>query len=81
MSANKQEEVITVEKYEFECTRCFELGIGSGLEQTSSIVLARATLAFERNQDEIAKLFRELANSLKSLGEIKSEEARQKKKE
>jgi hypothetical protein len=77
MSTDK-EDTISVEKYEFECTRSFELGIGSGLQQASEVVLAKATSAFERNQDEIAKFLREVAKNLKSSGEIKSEEARKK---
>ena len=73
------EDTISVEKYEFELGRSFELGIGAGLEQAGRTVSEKATNFFKANNDEMAKALRNLAFELTKEGKTLAEKARQKK--
>jgi hypothetical protein len=79
--SGKNEEVISGEKYEFEITRHFELGIGSGWEQAGKLLLTKATEHFMRKDDITAKLLRTLSEEITKKGEDLAEAARQKKQE
>ena len=72
-------ETISVEKYEFELGRTFELGTGAGLEQAGRMILENATNFFKANNDEMAKVLRKLALEITKEGETLAEKARQKK--
>jgi hypothetical protein len=79
--SRKDEEPISGEKYEFELTRHFELGIGSGWEQAGKILLDKATDYFKKKEDSTAILLRKLSEEITKKGEELAEAARQKRLE
>jgi hypothetical protein len=75
----KEKEMIPVSKYEFETTRSFELGIGSGWEYAGKFLLERAIEFFERKDDTTATLLRKFSEEISEKGKKLAETARGKK--
>ena len=79
--SSRREEPVSGEKYEFELTRHFELGIGSGWEQTGKFLLEKATDYFKKKEDSTATLLRKLSEEITKKGEDLAEAARKKRQE
>ena len=81
MCGEIKKETVSTEKYEFETTRSFELGIGSGWERAGKFLLDKATEHFKRKEDSTAALLRKLSEEITKKGETLAEAARQKRSE
>ena len=76
MPTNNEE--ITVEKYEFELTQSFELGIGAGFERAGEYLEKAAIELFKKHLDSDAIKIRILSDDLKKIGNEKANLAREK---
>jgi hypothetical protein len=79
MAGGIKKESVSMEEYEFEITRHFELGIGSGWEQVGTFLLNRATEHFKKKDDSTATLLRNLSEEVTKKGKDLAEAARRKK--
>ncbi len=72
---------ISEDEYNFELTRSFELGIGSGWESAGKLLLEKATEYFKRKDDKTAELLRSLSEEIIKKGTGLADAARKKEME
>jgi hypothetical protein len=74
--SNKEE--ITVEKYEFELNRSFELGVGKGWIQAGEYLDEVAMKLFKQEFYDDAVKMKKISNDIKEIGNKRADIARKK---
>jgi hypothetical protein len=76
----EENDAVSVEKYERETSRNYELGIGVGIERCASWLMQEALEHYQEGKDAPAELLRALARRYKKVGVEEVEKARSKQR-